>query len=65
MEESIPGVTELLTTSQAAEHLNVSTAWLRRRRMLSEAPQYIKLGKTVRYDRADLDRFVDDCRIDP
>lgn len=38
-----------LNTREAAKILNVSIAWMERQRWLGTGPQYIKVGRAVRY----------------
>ena len=52
----------LLTPAQVAEWLGVSDAWVldhasRRRPYLPS----VKLGKAVRFQREDVERFIEDC----
>jgi predicted DNA-binding transcriptional regulator AlpA len=60
-----------LTEVEAAAYICMSVAFLRMSRcrgVLSNhtpPPPYLKLGKTVRYNRADLDRWLEDRRVDP
>lgn len=55
---------QLLTIDEAADRLNVSVRFMRRlvaeRRMA-----YVKVGKYIRFDPMDLDKWVSDRRIDP
>ena len=44
-----------LTTEEAAEYLEVNAARLHRLRKEGGGPRYFKLGRMVRYERADLD----------
>ena len=50
--------TELLTTVEAAAHLRLSPRTLERYRVNGEGPKYLKLERTVRYRRADLDEWL-------
>lgn len=47
-----------LTTEQAAQYLALSPNTLMRWRWTGDGPRYLKLGRAVRYDRADLDAYV-------
>ncbi len=57
--------TDLMTTAQAAQYLNVTDAHLERLRSKAsierhiEAPPYVKIGGLVRYSRRALDRWLD------
>lgn len=49
---------ELLTIKEAASYLTVPEETLRKWRAQGRGPQAIKLGRHLRYDRADLDRWI-------
>ena len=57
--------TEVLTEKQAGRYLNLSLAFLRRRRSQGTppgsipGPRFLKLGKAVRYRLADLDAWLE------
>ena len=53
-----------LTSPEAARYLGMSDSWLRQSRMRGnpDAPPYIKLGKAIRYLRADLDAHLESLR---
>ena len=46
--------------AEAAHYIGMSESWLRQSRMRGnpEAPPYIKIGKSVRYLKADLDDWL-------
>ena len=48
----------LLTTRQAAEYLNISPKTLEKYRLVGGGPQFIKIGKAVRYSLVDLDDWI-------
>ena len=50
----------LLTEQQAAAYLKMSRSWLSKTRMAQHPrrPPYIKIGKSIRYDIEDLDKWV-------
>lgn len=50
--------TRYLTTTEAAELLNVSIAWLERQRWLGTGPCYVKIGRNVRYSESMLWDYV-------
>jgi hypothetical protein len=52
----------LLNERQAAELLNVRVATLRRWRWAGKGPAFLKIGGAVRYDPAELDRYVGSAR---
>jgi predicted DNA-binding transcriptional regulator AlpA len=53
---------ELLDEREAANFLGISVATLRRYRYKigdrTDGPQIIKIGRSVRYARSDLDKFI-------
>lgn len=51
-------MTTHLTTSEAAQHLGVSEATLRKWRVTGGGPLYRKLGRAVRYGTDDLASFL-------
>ncbi len=51
-----------LTPSAAAEYLFVSPNTLANWRVLGQGPPFVKVGRAVRYRRADLDAFLESCR---
>jgi hypothetical protein len=59
-----PGV-ELLTQEQAASFLHKSSRVLRFWRTAGIGPAYVKLGKTVLYNRADLLAYVRRNTVQP
>lgn len=61
---TIPAAT-LMNEKEAAAYLGLSVDCLQARRSMGRAPRYIKLGRAVRYDRADLEAFVESCRVTP
>jgi hypothetical protein len=46
---------ELLSAGQAAVYLNLSRSMLAKMRCLGGGPEYLKFGRTVRYDMDSLD----------
>ena len=54
---------QLLNTSQAAEFLGVSVAFLERDRWAGARVPFIKVGsRAVRYQLNDLERYIESCR---
>ena len=47
-----------LTALSAAEYLHVSPSTLAKRRVDGTGPRFIKVGRSVRYRRVDLDNFM-------
>ncbi len=52
----------LLNESQAAHQLGLKVATLRRWRWAGQPPPFIKIGAAVRYDPADLQKFIEEGR---
>lgn len=48
----------LVNETMAALHLDISPRTLQAWRIRGEGPAFVKLGRSVRYDRAELDRFI-------
>ena len=53
----------LLDVEGAAEYLSVTPRFIRRLVAERRVP-FVKLGRLLRFDPADLDRFVDSGRVD-
>lgn len=53
-----------LTTRQAAAYLNLSPNTLHRWRWSGGGPRFHKYGRAVRYDRADLDQWIEATACD-
>lgn len=51
-------VPDILDTAEAAEYTRLSKPTLERLRLTGEGPPYVKLKKSVRYRRADLDEWL-------
>ena len=49
---------ELLTPAEAAEILRISPATLPRWRWAGEGPDFVRIGRSIRYRREDLDRYI-------
>jgi hypothetical protein len=60
---------ELLTESQAANYIGMSVAYLRADRVRGKVkgrtpgPSYLRLGRSIRYARPDLDAWIEACRV--
>jgi Helix-turn-helix domain len=52
----------LLNETQAADLLNIKVPTLRRWRWAGKGPAFLKIGAAVRYDGADLERFLVSAR---
>jgi predicted DNA-binding transcriptional regulator AlpA len=48
----------LLTPEQAAKILNVSTSWLAKSRVDGDGPEFVKIGRAVRYLESSLRNFI-------
>jgi hypothetical protein len=65
------GRRELLDEKAAAAHIGMSVAFLQAARLRgtlgnrTPPPPYLHLGRSVRYDRADLDDWLTARRVDP
>jgi predicted DNA-binding transcriptional regulator AlpA len=51
----------LLDTGPAAEFIGASIPTLVRWRQNGEGPDYIKIGRLVKYRKSALERFLDEC----
>ncbi|MGX9147215.1 helix-turn-helix transcriptional regulator [Mesorhizobium sp. 128a] len=47
-----------MTTNDAAAHIGKSASWLNKSRMSGNGPVYMKVGGSVRYRLADLERWL-------
>ena len=52
----------LLTEAQAAERLQISQSCLAKWRCVGDGPPFVKLGRAVRYDIADLVSFAEQAK---
>lgn len=50
---------DILDTPEAASYIRLSKPTLERLRLTGDGPPYAKLGKAVRYRRADLDAWLE------
>ena len=50
---------QLLTEQKAAETLNCTVAALRRWRRERRGPRFVKLGRLIRYNLADIEAYVE------
>jgi hypothetical protein len=57
--------TDLLDEHEAAVVLSKPAGTLRQWRSRGLGPPYVKLGMSIRYRRADLERFIVDNTIEP
>lgn len=49
----------LIKPIEAAHFLGLSRSWLAKLRLTGDGPQYVKVGRQVRYRRTDLLRWVE------
>ena len=56
---------ELVTETQAAEYLGLSTKTLQSWRWRKTGPPYVKLGGAVRYRPEDLEAWLQESRVAP
>ncbi len=54
-----------LRDPEAARYIGMSTMWLRKKRMDGDGPPVIRLGRAVRYDTDDLDRWLESKKVNP
>ena len=59
---------QLLTASEVAERLNVSTSTLAHWRLTGRGPAYVRTSRgdraPVRYIESDLEKYINDLRVD-
>lgn len=53
---------ELLSAPEAAKYLRMATQTLAKMRCEGTSPPFIKLGRRVLYDQAEIDRWLDQRR---
>ena len=56
-------MTNFLNPGEAATYLNLSKSTLAKRRIYGNGPRFYKIGKAVRYTKADLDTFMIENRV--
>ena len=49
----------ILNTPEAASYVKLSPVTMERKRLTGDGPPYVKIGKAVRYRRADLDAWLE------
>lgn len=62
MHDISPNQRRMLRTDDAATYTGVSASTLNKLRLTGGGPEYIKLGKSVVYDPADLDAWLSSKR---
>ena len=58
MKDVLSPARSLESETQAALYLGISPRTLQAWRCRGDGPAFIKVGRSVRYDRAELDRFI-------
>lgn len=53
----------LCNETEAAKYIGMSVEFLRADRMKAKRIPYLKIGRSVRYDQNDLDRFKEACKV--
>ena len=53
---------QLLTTAEAAKRLAVTVSYLEKSRIIGGGPEFVKLGRSVRYEPSALTAWVDAAR---
>jgi excisionase family DNA binding protein len=56
--------TEILSNDQAAAYLKVSPTTLPRWRWAGTGPNFLRLGRSVRYRKSDLDLFLAESLVE-
>ncbi len=49
----------------AAKMLGFSVHTLQNRRYLAQPPWYVRIGRNIRYRVADLEKFLEECTVEP
>ncbi len=56
--ENTAVASDMLSTQEAAQYLGLAPATLSKWRVYRTGPRFLKLGRSVRYRRADLDAYL-------
>lgn len=56
---------EVISEKEVAKWLKLSPITLRNWRNQGKGPPYVKMGRSVRYRVSDIEKFLDEVRIDP
>jgi predicted DNA-binding transcriptional regulator AlpA len=54
---------QMLNEADTARYVGMSRIWLRQSRQRGTGPEYIRIGRTIRYAVSDLDRFITTHRV--
>ena len=57
-------ISSRITVTEAARYLGIAASTLNKRRIYGGQPPFIKMGRRVVYDLADLDSFIAQSRRD-
>lgn len=49
----------------AAKYLGMSVKWMQQARCYGRGPKYVKIGRSVRYNIADLDAYIASRTVNP
>ena len=55
----------LLTEGDAAKYIGMSSKWLSNQRWLGLGPNYLRIGRCIRYRVSELDEFLEHCEVYP
>lgn len=60
---SLQKLPQMLNEKDAAKYLGMSRIWLSQSRMKGKGPEFIRLGRTIRYTVLDLDVYLQSHRV--
>lgn len=55
---------ERLTETEASIYIGMSRPWMRLQRMKRRGPSFLRIGRAIRYDVADLDAWMNKNRVE-
>ena len=61
MKGSTEVVSPLLTEKEAAQYLTRSVSSLRRGRKNGAGPKFVRIGRSIRYPKSELDKYIFSC----
>jgi predicted DNA-binding transcriptional regulator AlpA len=56
--ENLSAMEPLLDPKETATVLKVSTSWLAKARIQGDGPEFVKIGRAVRYPQSSLHKFI-------
>lgn len=56
---------ELVDEREVARRFGLTVHAIRRRRERGQAPAYHRIGRSIRYNLRDVERFIAECRVVP